>query len=184
MQYTIASGAGFAACLTELYTVYIAQWFAYGFAVETNFCVWLRVYVLMRRSCAEDNYYGAYCKRKPGQMGYQIVTPEVTRLLDSKQWKLLWHQQWAIVGYAHSAHGYARGLVRKRTYLRTRVTTMCVYNNGIIVDVIIASQMAHPQIIVCLHAERHYDKILKGWNLARAEPATVNAQNWGTEYPN
>ena len=23
-----------------------------------------------------------------------------------------------------------------------------------------------PQIIVCLHAERHYDKILKGWNLA------------------
>ena len=39
---------------------------------------------------------------------------------------------------------------------------MCVYNNGIIVDVIIASQMARPQIIVCLHAERHYDKILKG----------------------
>ena len=32
-----------------------------------------------------------------------------TRLLDSKQWKLLWHQQWAIVGYTHSAHGYARG---------------------------------------------------------------------------
>ena len=24
-----------------------------------------------------------------------------------KQWRLLWHQQWAIVGYAHSAHGYA-----------------------------------------------------------------------------
>ena len=56
---------------------------------------------------------------------------------------------------------------------------MCVYNNGIIVDVIIASQMA-----VCLHSERHYDKILKGWNLARAELATINAQNWGTEYPN
>ena len=39
MHYTIASsagfaasGAGFAACRTELYTVYIAQWFAYGFA--------------------------------------------------------------------------------------------------------------------------------------------------------
>ena len=68
---------------------------------------------------------------------------------------------------------------------------MCVYNNGIIVDVIIASQMARPQgqapnnrLFTKLHAEPHYDKILKVWNLARAELATVNAQNWGTEYPN
>ena len=28
-----------AACRTELYTVYIAQWFAYGFAVQTKLCV-------------------------------------------------------------------------------------------------------------------------------------------------
>ena len=59
----------------------------------------------------------SHCKRKPGQMGYQNTKrllcmnahSHFTHLLDSKQWKLLWHQQWAIVGYAHSAHGYARG---------------------------------------------------------------------------
>ena len=67
-----------------------------------------------------------------------------TRLLDNKQWKLLWHQQWAIVGYKHSAHGYASGAQNITIFcalnVHTRVTTMCVCNNGIIVDVIIASQ--------------------------------------------
>ena len=56
LQYTIASGAGFAACRTELYTVYIAQWFAYGFAVETKLLRATSGFILMRRSCAEDNF--------------------------------------------------------------------------------------------------------------------------------
>ena len=35
-----------------------------------------------------------------------------------KQWRLLWHQQWAIVGYAHSAHGYAISAQNITTFLK------------------------------------------------------------------
>ena len=62
MQYTIASGAGFAACRTELYNIQCKSLsgLPMGLPLKPNFACDFRVYVLMRRSCAEDNYYGAY----------------------------------------------------------------------------------------------------------------------------